>query len=52
MKIATTTGDFGRFCKNDFEKVRELYDAGFKYIDLSMYSFTPGCVYMRDGWKD
>ncbi len=51
MKIATTTGDFKRFCKDDSEKVRELYNAGFRYIDLSMYNFTPDCGYMGDGWK-
>ena len=37
MKIATTTEDFGRFCKNDIERIREISAAGFKYIDLSMY---------------
>lgn len=52
MKIATTTGDFSDVCTNDIEKIRELYRAGFRYIDLSMYSFTPDCVYMRDGWQD
>jgi len=52
MKIATTTEDFGRFCKNDIERIRELYAAGFRYVDLSMYSLTPDCDYMKDDWKD
>ena len=52
MKIATTTGDFKAFCKNDEEIIRELHRAGFRYIDFSMYSFTPDCVYMQDGWRD
>ena len=52
MKIATTTEDFGRFCATDIEKITELHRAGFKYIDLSMYSFTPDCAYMQDGWHD
>ena len=52
MKIATTTGDFKAFCKNDDEIIRELHRAGFRYIDFSMYSFTPDCVYMQDGWQD
>ena len=52
MKIATTTGDFGFYCKTDIERIRELNKAGFKYIDLNMYSFTPECVYMNDGWQD
>ncbi len=52
MKIATTTGDFARFCKTDEEKIRELYRAGFKYIDLSMYDFTPDCAYMQENWRE
>ena len=52
MKIATTTGDFGFYCKTDEERIRELHRAGFRYIDLSMYSFTPDCVYMNDGWRE
>ena len=52
MKIATTTVDFGRYCKNDIERIRELHRAGFRYIDLSMYSFTPNSAYMGSEWRD
>lgn len=52
MKIATTTGDFGRYLKTDIEIIRELNGAGFKYIDLNMYNFTPECAYMQEGWQD
>lgn len=52
MKIATTTSDFRAYCPTDEERIRELYRAGFRYIDLNMYSFTPDCVYMRDDWRD
>ena len=52
MKIATTTGDFGRYCKNDIERIRQLHKAGFRYVDLDMYSFTPNCAYMQDDWKN
>ena len=52
MKIATTTGDFSPFCRTDEERIRELHRAGFRYIDLSMYSFDPSCAYMQDGWRD
>ena len=52
MKIATTTGDFGFYLDNDEARIRELHRAGFRYIDLSMYSMTPDSVYMRDGWRD
>ena len=52
MKIATTTGDFGYYCATDAERIRELHRAGFRYIDLSMYSFTEDSVYMQDNWRD
>ena len=51
MKIATTTADFKVFCPTDAERIRELHRAGFRYIDLNMYSFTPDSVYMQDGWR-
>ena len=51
MKIATTTEDFGFYCSSDEERIRELHRAGFRYIDLSMYAFTPDCIYMREGWQ-
>jgi len=52
MKLATTTEDFGRFCTSDEARIRELHRAGFRYIDLSMYRFTPECEYMQDHWRD
>ncbi len=52
MKLATTTEDFGYYCHSDEERIRELHRAGFRYIDLSLYSLTPDCAYMQDGWKD
>lgn len=52
MKIATTTGDFGFYCDNDIERIRELHKAGFRCVDLSMYSWKPDSVYMTDGWRD
>ena len=51
MKIATTTEDFKFFCGNDEDCIKELHAAGFKYIDLSMYSFTRDCVYMQKDWE-
>lgn len=52
MKIATTTGDFARYCETDAERIRELHRAGFRYIDLNMYTFTSRSPYMCDGWRD
>ena len=51
MKIATTTGDFRHYCKTDEERILELHLAGFRYIDLDMYTFTENCVYMQDNWQ-
>ena len=52
MKIANTTGDFALWCKTDEERIRELHKAGFQYIDLSMYSFTPDSPYMQENWTE
>ena len=52
MKIATTTLDFGFYCGTDEERVSELYRAGFRYIDLDMYSLTPDSVYMQENWRE
>ena len=53
-KIATTTGDLkGRSGYYLDEKViRGLHEAGFKYIDLSMYSFARNDVYLSDNWRE
>lgn len=52
MKIATTTGDFLRYCRTDEERIRELHRAGFRNIDLNMYHWTPTNAYMTDAWRD
>ena len=52
MKIATTTADFHSFCKTDAERIRELHRAGFRYIDLNMYSFKPDSPYMQENWRE
>ncbi|MBQ3221124.1 MAG: sugar phosphate isomerase/epimerase [Clostridia bacterium] len=52
MKIATTTGDFELFYPNDCDRIRALHEAGFKYIDLSMYEFTPDSPYMQENWRE
>ena len=51
MKIATTTEDFSFYCSSDEERIRELYRAGFRYIDFNMYTFTPECEYMQKDWR-
>ena len=51
MKIATSSGDFYRFCQTDEERIRELHAAGFRYIDLDMYHFTEQSPLMGEGWR-
>lgn len=52
MKIATTTGDFKFYCPTVEECIRELHRAGFRYIDLDLYTLTPDCAYMQDNWRE
>ena len=52
MKIATTTGDFSSYYRDNLDRIRGLHAAGFRYIDLDMYTFTPDHIYMNDGWRD
>ena len=53
-EIATTTSDLkGKSGYYTDEKVlRGLHEAGFKYIDFSMYSFARNDVYMSDNWRE
>ena len=52
MKLATTTSDFGSYRSCDADRIRELHRAGFRYIDLSMYSLSPASPLMQDDWKE
>jgi sugar phosphate isomerase/epimerase len=51
MKLCTTTGDFAPLLNNDFDKIKELSLAGFKYVDFSMYG-NETRAYMGDNWKE
>lgn len=62
MKLATTTADFkgnydtGNFrtgyLDDDKAMLDLLHEAGFKYIDLNMYSFDADSDYMQSDWAD
>lgn len=54
MKLATTTGDFGNYCKTHKEMLKCVYEAGFRYADLSLYDLDikNGNPFMEDGWKE
>ena len=41
MRLASTTGDFDFYCNTYQERVQHLYEAGFRYIDLCMYTTFP-----------
>lgn len=38
MKLATTTCDFDSFCDSYIDRIKYVHEAGFKYIDLSLYT--------------
>ncbi len=38
MKLATTTGDFERFCPRVIERIQHIREAGFRFVDLSLYT--------------
>ena len=53
MKLATTTGDFGHIYNDNTDRIRALYRAGFRHIDLSMYQDnTADSPFMQDNWRD
>lgn len=37
MKLATTTSEFARLCDTYKERITHVREAGFRYVDLSMY---------------
>lgn len=51
MKLCNTTGDFSKHCTTEFEKIKELHDAGFRYVDFSMYG-DEVVPFMHDNWKE
>ena len=51
MKLATTTGDF-KFVDNYEEVIKRIYDAGFRYLDLSIYSADEKDYFIHPDWKE
>ena len=53
MKLATTTGDFKRFCSTYEERIAHIVAAGFRYIDLDLYTVTKDDALLGDtNWQD
>lgn len=36
MKLATMTGVFARYCSSYIDQIRHIYEAGFRYVDLTL----------------
>ena len=52
-KIATSTADMhGAGYETDADAIRGLYEAGFRYIDYSMYGLKQDSVLMSDNWRE
>ncbi len=53
MKLATTTGDFNCFDISLEKKIKLLYEAGFRHIDLSLYEEnTLSSRFMQPDWRE
>ena len=53
MKLATTTGDFKRWCKTNIERLDCISESGFRYVDLNMYADTENPeLFFADNWKE
>lgn len=52
MRLATTTGDFDKYCGTYLERVKQINKAGFKYIDLSLYTVRENDeLLINEDWK-
>lgn len=48
MKLATTTGDFGRYAVTTKDAIRLIGEAGFRYLDLGL----GGRFFSEENWAD
>ncbi len=51
MKLATTTCDFTIYPSHE-ERIRHLHDAGFRYVDLSLYEPSDMREFFEPDWAD
>lgn len=52
MLLATTTEDFAPYTDSHEERVRYLYEAGFRYVDLSLYHVKENDPLFGDEWRE
>lgn len=52
MKLATTTADFDSYCKSYTECLERIRAAGFRYVDLSLYTVSEHkSLLVNDDWR-
>lgn len=52
MKLATTTGDFGRYSDSYYDCIKWVSEAGFRYLDLSLYDVKPdNLLFYSEDWR-
>ena len=53
MKLATTTSDFERFCGSYIDCVKNVHRAGFRFVDLSLYTVKEhDSLLLSENWKN
>ena len=51
MKLATTTEDFIFYTKDYVKQIQHVKEAGFRYIDLSLYAYQDNDPLFSNDWK-
>lgn len=53
MKLSTTISDFSKYCSTIEEKIDHLHKAGFRYMDMSLYSPTKmPQLFEAENWQE
>lgn len=53
MKLTTTTSDFRRYTDDYFEQLTYVKEAGFRYIDLSLYTLKKDDpLFYQENWRE
>lgn len=52
MRLANTTGNAAKQFYSHTDRVRMMYEAGFRYLDLSLYDPINSDLFETDGWEE
>lgn len=53
MRLATTTEDFQRWCSTNIERLDCVFEAGFRYVDLNLYTENGNPeIFLADNWRN